>query len=277
LNFAKIHSGIRTLLAALVLFAVQCCSPLAFKPPSPALNPARVASVVAAFSEQEKAAKTLFFTGALTVEAQGSENSAQILMIADATAPAGTGSCPYGRMKIEITHPWGKPLLHILIQGERLDILDFTEKRFYSGSLKSRYLSDRLPVPLNPSILWSLARAFPALQKHQAAVSLAGNQITFLDSAGEKVQIFTLHSGEPLPHKVFFCREKAEMVFSNFEDVEGILYARKVNFHGPDHGPGLGLEINQMTFNRPLPKAVFEMKAPRDFKTFHLRDDFREH
>ena len=71
MNFAKIHSGIKTPLAALALFAVQCCSPLAVKPPAPALNQESVVSVVSAFTEQEKAAKTLFFTGTLTVEAQG--------------------------------------------------------------------------------------------------------------------------------------------------------------------------------------------------------------
>ena len=150
---------------------------------------------------------------------KGSENSVQILMIADATpqadskAVAGTGARPHGRMKIEITHPWGKPLLHILIEGERLDILDFAEKRFYRGSLKSRYLSDRLPVPLNPSILWSLARAFPLLLRHQEAVSRRGNQITLLDSAGENVQIFELYFGEPLPHRVLFVKRNVKWFF----------------------------------------------------------------
>ncbi len=295
MNFVKIQWGIRALLAVLVLFAVQCCSPLAVKPPVPPLTQESVASVLSAFEDQERAAETLFFTGTLTVREGISENSVQILMIADRRvragrqdragtqtragtgAGAGTGACPYdGRMKIEITHPWGKALIHILMENERLDILDFAEKRFYRGSLKSRYLSDRLPVPLNPSILWSLARAFPALLKHQKAVSLAGNQITLLDSAGDKVQVFELHSGEPLPYKVSFVEAKAEMVFSHFEDAGGILYGRRVKFHGPDHGIDLDLEINQMTFNTPLPEAVFEMEAPPDFKTVHLRDDLSE-
>jgi hypothetical protein len=277
LNFVKIQWGIRALLAALVFFAVQCCSPLAVKPPVPPLTQESVASILSAFEDQERAAETLFFAGTLNVAQRDSENSVQILMIADRRARAGTGACPYGRMKIEITHPWGKALIHILMEDERLDILDFAEKRFYRGSLKSRYLIDRLPVPLNPSILWSLARAFPALLNHQMAASLAGNQITLLDSAGDKVQVLELYSGEPLPYKVFFVEEKVKMVFSHFEDAEGILFARQVRFHGPDHGIDLGLEINQMTFNTPLPEAVFDMEAPPDFKTVRLRDDLSEH
>jgi len=274
--------GTKTLLTALAFLAFQCCSPLTVKPPAPALDEESVASLVFDFRAQEEKAKTLFFSGTLTLKGQDAENSVQILMIADATPRAGTKSradtqvCPYGRMKIEITHPWGKTLIHILIEGQRLDILDFTEKRFYRGSLKSKRLSERIPVPLNHCLLWSLARAFPALLKHQEAASFAGNQITLLDPEGEKVQVFELYSSEPLPYRVSFCKENAVMVFSDFEDEDGILYARKVDFYGPDHKVGLAIEIDQMRFNTPLPEAVFRMEAPRDFKTVHLKDDDSE-
>ena len=283
MNFTKIHLGTQTLLTALAFLAFQSCSPLTVRPPAPALDEESVTSLVSAFSAESEKAKTLFFSGTLTLKDQDAENSVQILMIADATPQAsaddraGTGACPYRRMKIEITHPWGKTLIHILIEGQRLDILDFTEKRFYRGRLKSNRLSERIPVPLNPCLLWSLARAFPALLKHQEAASFAGNQITLLDPEGEKVQVFELYSSEPLPHRVSFCKENAVMLFSDFEDDDGILYARKIDFHGPDHAVGLAIEIDQMRFNSPLPNAVFRMEVPPDFKTVHLKDDDPEH
>ena len=283
MNFTKIHLGTKTLLTALAFLAFQCCSPLTVKPLAPALDEESVTSLVSDFRAQEEKAKTLFFSGTLTLKEQDVENSVQILMIADATPRAGTddragtGACPYGRMKIEITHTWGETLIHMLIEGQRLDILDFTEKRFYRGRLKSNRLSERIPVPLNHCLLWSLARAFPVLLKHQEAASFAGNQITLLDSEGEKVQVFELYSSEPFPYKVSFCKENAVMVFSDFEDEDGILYARKVAFHGPDHKVGLAIEIDQMRFNTSLPEAVFSMEALRDFKTVHLKDDNSEH
>ena len=283
MNFTKIHLGTKTLLTALAFVAFQCCSPLTVKPPAPALDEESVTSLVSAFRAQEEKAKTFFFSGTLTLKEEDAENSVQILMIADVTPRAGTKSradvqvCHYGRMKIEITHPWGKTLIHMLIEGQRLDILDFTEKRFYRGSLKSKRLFERIPVPLNRCLLWSLARAFPALLKHQEAASFAGNQITLLDPEGEKVQVFELYSSEPLPYRVSFCKENAVMVFSDFEDEDGILYARKVVFHGPGHKVGLAIEIDQMRFNTPLPEAVFRMEVPRDFKTVHLKDDDSEH
>ena len=273
----------KILLTVSAFLAFQCCSPLTVKPPSPALNEERIAALVSAYSEQESVAKTFFFSGTLTFKDQNTENAVQILMITDASPRvgannrAGTGACPYGRMKIEITHPWGKPLTHILIEGQRLHILDFTEKRIYRGSLNSERLSRRIPVPLNHSILWSLARAFPALLKHREAQSIAGNQFTLMDSMGDKVQHFELYSAEPLPHRVCFCKQNATIDFSDFEDDDGILYARQVSFHGPDHKVSLEIEIDRMTFNKPLPKAVFSMEAPPDFKTVHLEDNYPEH
>jgi len=263
--------------------AFQCCSPLTVKPPSPALNEESVAALVSAFVAQESVAKTLFFSGTLTFKNQNTENAAQILMITDASPRADTKSgadtqvCPYGRMKIEITHPWGKPLTHILIEGQRLCILDFTEKRIYRGSLESKRLSQHIPVPLNHSILWSLARAFPALLKHRETALIAGNQFTLLDKTGDKVQHFELYSAEPLPRRVCFCKQNATIVFSDFEDDDGILYARQMRFHGSDHNVGLEIDIDQMTFNTPLPKAVFSMEAPSDFTTVHLEDNDPEH
>lgn len=283
MNFTKIHLGTKTILTALAFLAFQCCSPLTVKPPAPALDEESVTSLVSDFSAESEKAKTLFFSGTLTLKDRDAENSVQILMIADATPragvddKAGTGACPYGRMKIEITHPWGKTLIHILIEGQRLDILDFTEKRCYRGRLKSNRLSERIPVPLNRCLLWSLARAFPALLKHHEAASFAGNQITLLGPEGEEVQVFELYSSEPLPYRVSFCKENAVMVFSDFEDDDGILYARKVDFYGPGHKVGLAIEIDQMRFNTPLPEAVFRMEAPRDFKTVHLKDGDSEH
>ena len=289
MNFAKIHAGIKTLLTVSAFLVFQCCTSLTVKPPSPALDEKRVAALVSAFSAQESAAKSLFFSGTLTFKNQNTENAVQILMIADASPRAGTKSwadtqvradtqvCPYGRMKIEITHPWGKPLTHILIEGQRLCILDFTEKRIYRGSLKSKRLSQRIPVPLNCSILWSLARAFPALIKHRETASIAENQFALMDHMGDKVQHFELYSAEPLPRKVCFCKQNATIVFSDFEDDDGILYARQMRFHGPDHKVGLEIDIDQMTFNTPLPKAVFSMEAPPDFTTVLLEDNDPEH
>ncbi len=279
MNLTKIHWGINTLLAVMTFLGIQGCSLLTVRPPAPALDDDCVKSIVSAFAEQEKAAKTLFYTGSLTLKGRDSENSAQILMIVDTQGDMSERDedvFTRGRMKMEITHPWGKSLLHILLEDQQLNIMDFNEKRFYKGRLRSRYLSSYLPVPLNPAILWSLARAFPALLNHQETASKKGDQIDLLDAHGATVQAFELYLSEPLPHRVIFVREKAEMVFSGFEDDFGIIYAKELSLVSPGHHMSLAILIDQIKFNSPIPEAVFKMVPPRDFETIHLKDDHRE-
>jgi hypothetical protein len=282
LNLTNRHSRIKTFLTALAFLAFQCCAPLTVKPPSPAFDEEKIAAILSTFEAQEGAAKTLFFSGTLTLKIRDGETDVQILMVAEAgflqTTKSGvsTGTCPYGRMKIEITHAWGKPLLHLLIQGRRLDILDFTEKRFYTGGFQSKRLSELIPVPLDPAVLWSLVRAFPVLLEHRKTASFAGNHISLMDAAGGEIQALELFSEEPLPHRVCFCKQNATLVFSDFENDDGILYARQVDFHGPNRTE-LEIEISKMTFNAPLPEAVFSMDVPPDFTFVHLGNHDPEH
>jgi len=63
------------------------------------------------------------------------------------------------------------------------------------------------------------------------------------------------------------------MVFSDFQDEGGILYARQVKLDIPEQKISLGIEIDQMRFNTRLPKAVFELAPPRDFITVPSKVD----
>jgi hypothetical protein len=256
-----------------MILGFESCSPLTFKPPAPPLDEETVRSIVSAFAKQEKAAKTLFFSGSVTIKDRRSENSAQILMIADVK------NCPFeknraflpcGRIKIEITHTWGKSLLHLLVNGQRLEILNFNEKRFYQGTLKSSQIASLLPIPLNRAIIWSMARAFPALLAYSRATSQKEGEITLADASGAVVQVFHLYSGEPLPLRVLFTKENAEMVFSDYDEEDGILYAKKMRFHSLTQEISLAIEIDQMKFNVQIPETVFEMVPPHDFQTVLL-------
>jgi hypothetical protein len=99
----------------------------------------------------------------------------------------------------------------------------------------------------------------------------------FWTKTGDKVQVFDLYSSEPLPFEVSFCKENTSMVFSDFQDEGGILYARQVKLLSPDQRDQPEIAIDQMRFNTRLPKAVFEMDPPGDFITVQPKDDHSEH
>lgn len=258
---------ITKLFSVTLLLLLSCCARVAVTPPSPPLDHQAITGIISAFKEQGAVVRTLFSSGTLTVDIKGSESDATVLIVATRDP---------SKIKMEITHPWGRPLLHILIKGSSLDVLSFTDKRLYSGRLGTPGMSRLIPVPLSPELLWTLARAYPVLLKHNRVRSLKGNQITLLDQMEDKIQVVDLYPESDLPHRVSFCQQNAEVTFSDFQDNSGIRYAKEIGLHSPDDNARLALEIRQITFNKPVPDAIFRLETPRDFEVVPLRRVNRE-
>jgi len=254
---------IRRLLSATLFFLLSCCARVPITPPSPPLDHQHIRGIVSTFKEQGAAVRTLFASGALTLDLSGSESDATVLIVA---------SRDRSKIKIEITHPWGRPLLHILINGSSLDILSFTEKRLYSGRLGTHGLSRLIPVPLSPELLWTLARAYPVLLKHNRVLSLRGNQITLFNQREDKIQVIDLYPETDIPHRVCFCRQNIKMTFSEFQNSGGIRYAKAIGLNNPEDNAGLTFQIGQMVFNKPVPEAIFRLETPPDFEVVPLID-----
>ena len=255
------------LISVFLLLLLSCCARIAITPPSPPLDHQAITGIISAFKEQWVAVSTLFSSGTLTLDIKGSESDATVLIVATRDP---------SKIKIEITHPWGRPLLHILIKGSSLQILSFTDKRLYSGQIGTHDLSRLIPVPLSPELLWTLSRAYPVLLNHNRALSLKGNQITLLDQREDKIQVVDLYPESDLPHRVSFCQQNAEVIFSDFQNNDAILYAKEIEMNSPEENARLALEIRQITFNKPVPDAIFRLETPLDFEVVPLRSVNRE-
>lgn len=251
----------------LLLLLLSCCARIVITPPSPPLDHQAITGIISAFKEQGVAVSTLFSSGTLTLDIKGSESDATTLIVATRDP---------SKIKIEITHPWGRPLLHILIMGSSLEILSFTDKRLYSGQIGTLGLSKLIPVPLSLELLWTLARAYPVLLKYSSVRSLKGNQITLLDQRGDKTQVIDLYPKSDLPQRVSFCQQNAEMTFSGFQNSGGIWHAKEIRLNSPEDNARLALEIRQMIFNKPVPKAIFRLETPPDFELVPLKSVNRE-
>ncbi len=246
---------------------MTCCARVAITPPSPPLDHQAMTGIISVFKKQATVVRTLVSSGTLTLDIKGSESDTKVLIVATRHP---------SKIKIEITHTWGRPLLHILIKGSNLDILSFTDKRLYSGQLGNLGLTRLIPVPLSPELIWTLARAYPVLLNHNRALSVNGNQITFLDQGGDKIQVVDLYPESDLPQRVSFCKQNAEVIFSDFQNNDSIQYAKEIEMNSPNDNARLALEIRQITFNKPVPDAIFQLETPRDFEVVPLRNANRE-
>ena len=90
------------------------------------------------------------------------------------------------------------------------------------------------------------------------------------------IQIVDLYPESDLPHRVSFCRQNAEVIFSDFQNNDGIRYAKAIEINSLEDNARLSLEIGQMVFNKPVPDAIFRLETPQGFEVVPLRRVNRE-
>jgi len=249
-------------ISLLVLFLFQSCAPVPVKPPPPPFGHQEIDRIVSGFKEQERRVYTFFSSGRLTIEAKGSESGSNILIV---------GSKNPFKLKIELTHAWGRPLLHILIHENKMYVISFPEKRYYHGRLGTLGSFRFFPARLDPDQVWALLRAYPALKQHRQAVSLKGNQITLLNGKAEPVQVVDVYSESSLPRLVSFPEQGIKVSFSDFGSNSGLKYARKIRLVDPKTETILALKLKQTVFNKILPESIFKLEKPKGFEMIPLR------
>jgi hypothetical protein len=252
----------RIQISLLVLFLFQSCAPIPVKPPPSPYGYQEIARIISGFREQETRVDTFYSSGRLTVKAKNSESGSDILIV---------GSKKPFKLKIELTHAWGRPLLHITIHDSELQILSFTEKKYYHGQLGTPGSLKFFPARLDPDQAWALLRAYPGLRKYSRAVSLKGNQITLLNGKAEPIQVLDLYSEGTLPRLVSFPEQDIKVSFSDFESASGLKYARKIRLDDSKTETILVLKLKQMVFNKTLPESIFNLEKPKDFEMLPLR------
>ncbi len=262
MNLLKPKHGIRTLIVGLGLVLLERCAPVYVKAPPSFLDQEKISKIVAGLKEQEDRVYTLFGTGSLVLEDRGSETDSTI-MIAGTTGPL--------RIKIEITHPWGRPLLDILIRDSEINILSYPEKRRYHGPPGAFGSLRFLPGSLALDQVWSLVRGYPVLGEYDNAISLKTDSITFLNRKKKAVKVIELYGGRNLPRTLSYPGQGIGVTYSDYEEQDGIFYARTIKLDDSENDAVVQLTLKQMIFNEPIPETVFEQKVPPDFEVKRLK------
>jgi len=251
---------ILNLLLLMGLLFSNGCAGFAKRAAPPPLGRPEIAAIVSAFEKQEKAVHTLISTGTVAIETQGTQSEAGVLIVARREPSS---------IRIEITHQWGQPLIHIQVNGSRLDVISFVEKRHYQGRLGTPWILKQVPFPLDPDLIWSLARAYPVLPPYGQVRSLKENQVTLMDEEDAVIQTIDLYP-DRRPRQVRMRRQETVMSFSDYQDQGGILYANEMQLADSEQTTLLTLHIRQMAFNKPIPEAIFNQAAPPGFKVVQL-------
>jgi hypothetical protein len=221
--------------------------------------------LLSAIIDQNKNIQTFYSIGTISIKGLMLGSDANILM-------AGVRK-PFA-MKIEITHSWGKPALHILIREGRLEVLSYQEKLNYSGTFSPEALSNFLPgLVVDREMIWSILSGRPPVLSHES-IAVSGNDMVSLQSnEGIEVEAINFPFGASFPEKVSFPTESLKIFFSNLKEENRISYAGEIKLSGEKLEKDFVLKINEMVYNAPVPDQIFTLEVPLEYETVNL-DDF---
>ena len=234
------------------------CAPVLIRKP---LSEPELGKVLSLLKAQEEAANTFFTTGQMVVKDWYWDQDANTLM-------AGT-RVPL-RLKVEITHAWGQPILHLLVVGRTFKALSFGERKLYMGDLTPGALSKFFPADLDAELIWDVVRGFPKLQSGGRVESTKADQVNVLNRHGDAVAILELDPESGLPRRLSFPERKVGIRYADFQQEGGILYAKEVRVKQLEGARDLTLTSGKMIFNKPVPDEIFRMEIPPGFETEYI-------
>lgn len=243
------------------------CATVGRRPSGPLLSHGEAAQILRLMQEQEGRISSFYALGRVATGDWYGQSEANILTV---------GVRKPFRLKIEISDSWGQPLLHILIDGKRVEALSFGENRLYVGTFTPQALSRFIPAGLGPDLIWGALRGYPNLLPYQGFESLAGHQISLFNGKGQEVETIDLYKRQPLPETVTYPRRDIRVVYSEFHEQEGVSYAGNVKLSHLEGGKTLVLKYNKMVFNPAIPNEIFVIKKPPFVKIVDINRPGRE-
>ena len=244
-----------------VLFSFGCAgrTPVSKGGPLP-YDPA---GLITRMLDQEKRVHSFYASGTILVKGWAWKSEAELL-IAGTREPL--------KIKLEITHPWGKPILHILIDKNRLEILSFDEKRVYVGELTAESLS-RLFLPgefRDLNLIWSVLRGYPHIAVYDRISYSDMYRINLVDQEDMDIEIIDLYPENLLPKRGLFPGDSLDIFFSGYKNSDGIDYAEEVTVNNIEGRKDLTIKTRKMVFNKPIPDEIFILEKPGTFETVYM-------
>lgn len=174
------------------------------------------------------------------------------------------------QLKIELTHSWGRPILHILIKEGKMEVLSFSENRLYSGTYSPLTLSKFIQVHPEIDQLWPILRGYPELKPYDSLTLQEPDNLVLIDQNGKELEKIGLDLEILKISSIWFPESNLKVSFSEYSTEKDIPYAGKVRVDRGGAGKHLILSHEAMVFNREIPTKVFKTRIPPGFEIIDL-------
>ncbi len=259
----KIWNNFLSYLFIFLLTLVLGCASLAPFPPAKPFSQQESDRIISNLQDQEERVSSFHGTGKLILKKGEEEIEANLFAV---------GSNPY-KIRLEITHPWGRPLLYIVADEKSISVLSLTDKKFFRGPPHSFDMKQFFLYGLDLDLAWKIfSGSVPILPTSGETVSLKPHEISLYNKQGEIIETISFSSKTLLPRSIYFPKKGLSIRLSEFD--EGYLDPRplKIKVLKENEDQLVVIRYKSFTLNKPVPEEIFQLNPPPSFEIVNLNN-----
>jgi len=262
-NTYKIWNNLLSYLSIFLLTLLLGCASLAPLPPGKPFSQQEADRLISNLKDQGK--KVSSFQGIGKLNLKKGEEEVEVNLFA-------IGSNPY-KMRLEITHSWGSPLLHIVADERNISVLSLTDKKFFRGPPHSLDIKQFFPCGVELDLAWKIfSGSVPILSTAGRAVSLKPHEISLYNKRGEIVETISFSSRTLLPQSIYFPKKGFTIILSEFDQGDLGLHPLKIKMLKKNEDQLAVIRYKSLKFNKPIPKEIFQLNPPPNFEIINLNN-----
>jgi hypothetical protein len=251
-------------LSILFLTLLFGCASIAPFPPGKPFSPQDTAGLISNLRSKE--GKILTFQGIGTLNLKQGKETIETCFF--------TVGSNHSKIRLEITHPWGKPLLHMVADKSEVSVLSLTDKKFFQGPPHAIDIRQFFLGGMDLDLVWKIFSAsLPLLPAPGGSVSLNPLEISLLDGQGEMVERIHFSSRSLLPRSIYLPKRGLTIMVSEFKhgDVVGS-HPLRIKVLRENKNQVIIIRYRNLIFNKPVPQEIFQLNPPPNFEIIHLNN-----
>jgi len=236
------------------------CAPLVPYPPTPPFSREESARLIARLKTQGDVVTSFQGIGKLWFKDGEQESEANLLAV---------GSRPL-RMRLEISHPWGRPLFFVVADNKHTQAVSFVKKKVFSGEWRRLSLRPFSVLTLDMDSLWTVLSGSVPILPHARAASLKQHEIRLFDAQEEVLEIIAFFPDSRLPRSVYFPGKGITVVLSDYEGSDWGLKPSRIVIMSEVDNQSAEIRYKHLRINRSVPEEIFRLALPPGFEIVDL-------
>jgi len=244
-----------------LLMLISGCAHIApFSPPYMPFSEKEITNLISNLKEQQESVSSFQGIGRLRYKVGDRESELSLFAV---------GCRPF-KIRLEITHPWGKPIFHIVVDERKISALSIVDNKFFQGPLTSLNMKRFIKFDLELDSAWKIFSGRIPILPYDRADSVKAHEITLYNKRNEVVEIISFFPQNLLPRTVSFPKKGLSIMLSEFKEGDSGMYPSGIKIVDRDEDQLLDIRYTSLEFNKLIPEEIFQLNPPPDFKIIQL-------